>query len=189
MKEVDTFCIDKVFHSDRVQITMRHDVLRTQLTETTNEIPWGQGVTFDPDAVSLEGIYRDELSAFRARRAWIDALESNFLLDLEHDFILTTRSNLAESVFSLQCEFVSACGRYAFWRLTNNQAPEAQYLIETAHIPNAELREGEFQGAPDLLERQDPEPMIWNHGEMREEEYQPTLTERISGMLCRLFGL
>ena len=100
----------------------------------------------------------------------------------------TTRSNIEEGVFTLQCEFVSACGRYAFWRLTNNQAPEAQYLIETAHIPNAELREAEFHAASDLV-RHEPESMMWSHSSPEEEHETPSFTERISAFFCRMFRL
>ena len=34
--------------------------------------------------------------------------------------------NSESKYFVLNCYFTSACGRYAFWRLINNQAPEAE---------------------------------------------------------------
>ncbi len=38
----------------------------------------------------------------------------------------------------------------SFWRLTNQQAPEAQYEIETAHIPDSASRHSDFISAPDM---------------------------------------
>ena len=115
--------------------------LPSQLCETA-------GVCFDPDNVILHGVYRDELSAPRAKRRWISTLEASFLLDSGHDFELVVQ--LLEEGYVLSCRFGTACGRYAFWRLTNNQAPEAQYLIETAHIPDSEMMQDEFLAVPDM---------------------------------------
>lgn len=118
--------------------------------ELTREIAFPGDVRFDPDRVILQGQYRDQLSAYRAKRNWVETLTSNFLLDEGHDYEISVESRVSEELFILQCSFTSACGRYAFWRLTNEQAPEAQYLIETAHIPNSELRGDDFFAAPDL---------------------------------------
>jgi hypothetical protein len=38
-------------------------------------------------------------------------------------------------LYKVRCDFQTACGRYAFWRLTHHQAPEVQFLLETAHLP------------------------------------------------------
>lgn len=110
------------------------------------------GVLFNPDNVTLQGIYSDQLSAYRAKRVWADILEANFLLEREHDFSLTVVSCIPESRFLLTCEFSTACGRYAFWRLTNSQSPESQYLIETAHIPSALSDADAMISAPDLMQ-------------------------------------
>lgn len=107
------------------------------------------GVCFDPDSVTLEGFYSDELSAHRAKRTWESALENHFLLEPDHDFTLKI-SSVESKCFALTCEFLTACARYAFWRLTNSQAPEAQYIIETAHIPRGESQYDRFMAAPDL---------------------------------------
>lgn len=123
---------------------------RSQPIELNKEIAQNGEVCFDPEAIILTGNYEDEISLFRARRVWNDALESNFLLDAGEDFQIKVKSKLGEGQFSLQCEFLSACARYAFWRLINNQAPEAQYMIETAHIPFCESHQDEFVGAADL---------------------------------------
>lgn len=136
---------------------MHQQYSNTQLIELTRE--FDDGVKFDLDAVSLFGIYRDELSLFRAKRNWCEILESNFLLEPGYDYNLNKVSAEDRSNFVLHCSFLTACGRYAFWRLTNDQAPEAQYLIETAHIPNSDSASEMFITAPDLSPlRSEPPP-------------------------------
>lgn len=118
--------------------------------EITKGFDLPPGVVFDAEAIILEGTYEDELSLFRARKIWRGVLETNFLLDEGYDFRFGVLSKLSEGRFALTCRFLSACGRYAFWRLINHQAPEAQYLIETAHIPHCESRHDDMLSAPDL---------------------------------------
>lgn len=132
---------------------MRQDQADFQLGEFTEDYLLSEGVTFDPQETSLQGSYVDELSAYRARKGWAEALEAHFLLDAEQDFQTEVKSDLDRNVFTLNCYFHSACARYAFWRLTNNQAPEAQYLIETAHIPQCEAHLDDFIRAPDMMSK------------------------------------
>lgn len=94
------------------------------------------GVWFDPERIVLEGNYSDQITAYRAKRRWARAFESNFLLETSHDFKLSVVQQEEGEEFRLKCEFLTACGRYAFWRLTHNQAPEVQFLLETAHMPS-----------------------------------------------------
>lgn len=122
----------------------------TQLAEITGELPSIEGVCFDADGISLQGVYGDELSLFRARNIWSETLESTFLLEKDRDFEFLVNRSYEQGRFALRCTFLTACGRYAFWRLTNNQAPEAQYEIETAHIPDSLARHDDFIAAPDL---------------------------------------
>ncbi|MBN8549296.1 MAG: hypothetical protein J0M12_08285 [Deltaproteobacteria bacterium] len=129
---------------------MAHQQSDPQVIELKDEFQWSEGVSFDPEHITLEGAYTDQLSAYRARKVWLETFETNFLLEPEHDFSLKVCSSFEDNKFALKCQFLTACARYAFWRLTNNQAPEAQYIIETAHIPNAELRHDDFLQAPDL---------------------------------------
>jgi len=98
----------------------------------------------------LHGTYTDELSAHRARKVWAEILEYHSLLEKDRDFVYRLQPDYQHMIFGLQCEFLTACGRYAFWRLTNHQAPEAQYQIETAHIPESHRRQEEFLYAPDM---------------------------------------
>ena len=87
------------------------------------------GLIYDAEGVPLFGKYQDELSAHRARRDWQAVLGSHFLLENERDYELSVFSSLEEGQFLLSCNFVSACGRYAFWRLVNRQAPEAEQRL------------------------------------------------------------
>lgn len=96
----------------------------------------GLGLWYDAEKLILEGIYLDEVSAYRARRSWIKTFEMNFLLEEIHDFKVKVVFERDEGRYHVQCTFTSACGRYAFWRLTHHQAPEVQFTLETAHLPH-----------------------------------------------------
>jgi hypothetical protein len=96
----------------------------------------GLGLWYDAEKLILEGIYLDEVSAYRARRSWIKTFEMNFLLEEIHDFKVKVVFDSEEGRYHVQCTFTSACGRYAFWRLTHHQAPEVQFTLETAHLPH-----------------------------------------------------
>ena len=96
----------------------------------------GLGLWYDAEKLILEGIYLDEVSAYRARRSWIKTFEMNFLLEEIHDFRVKVVFEEDERRYHVQCTFTSACGRYAFWRLTHHQAPEVQFTLETAHLPH-----------------------------------------------------
>jgi len=122
----------------------------TQLLETDIYSTATSGVCFDPELIVLQGVYLDELSLFRAKRVWQKILETCFLLELKRDFQFECTRDYSRNYFLLRCTFISACGRYAFWRLTNHQAPEAQYEIETAHIPDSLSRHEDFVNAPDM---------------------------------------
>ncbi len=129
---------------------MPHGEMELQPIELTREISFPGNILFDSNSLQLQGNYADQLSAYRAKRVWKQTLETCFLLDRDQDFVLVMRSDLETGIFTLSCEFVSACARYAFWRLTNHQAPEAQYLIETAHIPQSESHHDDFLSAGDM---------------------------------------
>jgi hypothetical protein len=93
------------------------------------------GLWYDPDRLIIEGVYCDEVTAYRARKRWIEALKMHFLLEEGLDFALRVKLLRGERHFKVQCSFISACGRYAFWRLTHHQALEVQCVLETAHLP------------------------------------------------------
>ena len=73
---------------------MRGDI---QVIELTKEFE--SGVKFDPEAVSLFGIYKDELSLFRAKKSWTEILESNFLLEPNYDYNLNKHAKPAENTY------------------------------------------------------------------------------------------
>lgn len=129
---------------------MQYDLAKAHFVETTEDFDDSHGVVFDSDSVTLEGQYGDELAIFRARKIWTEVFETNFLLEKGEDYKFASISKANEQKFVLKCNFTTACGRYAFWRLINNQAPESQYLIETAHIPDGASHSLELLRAPDL---------------------------------------
>lgn len=135
---------------------MRHD-LSSELIELTEEVSSLDGVRFDPNSVTLEGLYGDEVSAYRAKKTWLETLKASFLLEPGHDFELSVAHDEGAERYILACAFKTACARYAFWRLTNHQAPEAQYQIETGHIPQCDSREADFLRAPDMR------PKCWDY--------------------------
>jgi hypothetical protein len=94
------------------------------------------GLWYDAERLVLEGIYLDEVSAYRAKKSWIKSFELNFLLEEIHDFKVKVGFDPESARYHVQCMFTSACGRYAFWRLTHHQAPEVQFALETAHLPH-----------------------------------------------------
>lgn len=105
-------------------------------------------VLFDMDTLTLVGRYKDELSAYRAKKAWLKTLQDCFLLDSDSDISLKISKLEEPGQFVLSCEFMSSCARYAFWRLTNNHVPEAAYLLEVAHIPCSKNQN--YSSAPDM---------------------------------------
>jgi hypothetical protein len=112
---------------------------QTEIEESfvTTEMPEGLGLWYDAERLILEGAYLDEITAYRARRRWIETFEMNFLLEASHDFGIKVVPQDEDGRFFVRCAFLTACGRYAFWRLTHHQAPDVQFLLETAHLPFA----------------------------------------------------
>ncbi len=127
---------------------MANDYRETEIIEADGT-KQSDCVMFDSDLVTLIGVYSDEISAHRARKLWMETFADSFLLESKSDYTIVV-SRDESGKFLLNCVFESACGRYAFWRLTNNQAPEAQYIIETAHIPLCDSHQEEIIHAPDL---------------------------------------
>ena len=101
------------------------------------------------DRFIIETPIRDEMTIYRARRAWKKALKDSLMLNENGDFKITTLkiANIHEpsaideqaKVFSeeysstaLQCSFLTSFGRYAFWRIASMQAPE---ILEEMLLP------------------------------------------------------
>lgn len=136
----------------------RENELR-QERETTSYFNRLPEICFDPENILLEGWYSDELSAYRAKKVWEETLAHYFLLEPEEDFVLGVTREPGAKAYRLSCSFFSACARYAFWRITNEQAPEAQYIIETAHIPKTESPGEDYLTAPDMKALSDIHPL------------------------------
>ena len=85
------------------KVPMPQNVFDSQVVELTPETSGRTCVIFDPENVRLEGGYKDQISAYRAKRIWVEALERCFLLDMGHDFQISVASNIAESHFVLRC--------------------------------------------------------------------------------------
>ncbi|GEM_PF-3159985 len=81
---------------------------------------------FDTDGVTLIARFPNELAAYRARKSWTSVLSRYFLLERGRDYEVSVITSPETGYNVLNCYFTSACGRYAFWRLINDQAPEAE---------------------------------------------------------------
>jgi hypothetical protein len=88
-----------------------------------------EGVSFVPEAVSLVGCYDDELSAHRNKKRWGGVFKDHFLLEARRDYEMRVTPVEGEGRYALICNFTSACGRYAFWRLVNQQSPEVERAL------------------------------------------------------------
>jgi hypothetical protein len=128
------------------------------------------GLWYDPDKLMIEGVYCDEVTAYRARKRWIEALELHFLLEETLDFALKVKLSKGGRHFKVRCDFKSACGRYAFWRLTHHQALEVQGLLETAHLPRpiCSFDSNEIMDNVDLLAN-----LSQNHQEVTDRSEKP----------------
>ena len=115
----------------------------------TNQLPLFTGVCFNPEKCEVYGNYSDEISAYRAKKNWNDALTINFQLNSSTDYSMEI-TDTNHGTYLLTCTFHSSTSRYAFWKITNHQSPEVQYIIETAHIPLCDSRYDEIIRAPDM---------------------------------------
>ncbi len=137
------------------------------------------GLIYDADGVTLLGKYTDELSAHRAKRGWAEVLGSYFLLEDERDYDMWVTSNLDDNYFVLSCCFVSACGRYAFWRLINHQAPEAEERLGGTGTQTAAKR---FLSSMRVEEEEDRKSTwVFNSidEQLEENEYTASLINKI----------
>ncbi len=138
--------------------------------QASAEIAVGLGLWYDSERLMLEGVYLDEITAYRARKGWIEAFEINFLLEERVDFRVRVARQEGGTRFCVMCEFLTACGRYAFWRLTHHQAPEVQFVLETAHLPAFSLPEPPVEGPAfhqprvghDTLPREQEQREVWH---------------------------
>lgn len=95
------------------------------------------GVNYDSESVTISSTNHNEISAYRTKREWTNIFHSSFLLQIEKDYKFKIVLD-QEGSYTLKCCFDSPCGRYAFWRLINQQAPETEKKLqnETKVISN-----------------------------------------------------
>lgn len=103
----------------------------------TETVKSRRGLIFDADGVNLTGQFNDEIGVYRARKLWVQTLNNYFLLERERDYDMEIVANSEQGNWKLNCTFNSACGRYAFWRLINHQAPEAELRLSGASYNQA----------------------------------------------------
>jgi hypothetical protein len=94
------------------------------------------GLIFDADTVTLLGKFTDEFSAYRGRKQWMEVFAHYFLLERTRDYDTEVGAIEGTDYFFLRCTFSSACGRYAFWRLVNHQALEAEEKLHAHNMVN-----------------------------------------------------
>jgi predicted dithiol-disulfide oxidoreductase (DUF899 family) len=98
------------------------------------------GLGYDLATERLVRAPGDQLSTYRARKGWSVILASYFLLEPVRDYEMTISHDAEAGVFTLSVVFTSACGRYAYWRLFNQQAPEAAEKLRRAGVPSTNLQ-------------------------------------------------
>lgn len=127
-------------------------------------------LVYNTDSLSLVGKLGDELSAYRTKRQWLEVLANYFLLEPNRDFALKISASENSDEFTLECSFSSACGRYAFWRLINQQAPEAEERLGC--------------GWDNLTAPIDPEgPWVLSDGVAQQLRRKRSLREKLSAIL------
>lgn len=142
-----------------------------------------QTITYDTDSICIIGSFRDEMSAYRARKEWSDILAAHFLLEADRDFFFFVEAKTEpEKHFQLRCEFDSACGRYAFWRLINHQAEEAEEKLLSAGHPLNQSKGGSNVRA--ILSSKEDElgPWVLSGGSSNKKD---TLTSKLINLIFK----
>jgi hypothetical protein len=110
-------------------------------------------ISFDAEAITLDGHFKDELSAYRTRKEWESTLHEYFLLEKDRDYSMEITSAPEVESHNLRCIFTSACGRYAFWRLINDQAPEAKFQLKQGNSINKRTAESILKALKNLNDK------------------------------------
>lgn len=151
------------------------------------------GLIYDADAVTLTAHYADQVTAYRARRVWIEVLSSYFLLEEERDYDIFVDTIVDYEHFQIQCIFLSACGRYAFWRLINHQAPEAEAKLgESAQVPSKRLGgflSSLFQSSAGYEQPVDTAELPWVITALEQQDEERRARESKDTMLKRILSL
>ena len=137
-----------------------------------------RGLIYDADRVTLIGKYSDELSTHRAKKNWVDLFSSYFLLEPERDYAIKVETSLTDSHYVINCTFTSACGRYAFWRLVNQQAPDAEKQLGRTIVLNGKMNS---------VENLEDECTVWICGALDEQIRQTRETQNLLDRIIKLF--
>ncbi len=147
----------------------------------------GLSITYDTDSISIVAKFSDEMSAYRGRKGWSEILSAHFLLEDDRDYNIKVMPSEGcnTEAFKLKCEFDSACGRYAFWRLINHQAPEAEEkLIQSGYPEN--LKKKKSSAIADFICSEEEGPWILSksssEGNFEEENIGKGLLSFILGL-------
>ncbi|MCC6221695.1 MAG: hypothetical protein IT291_10695 [Deltaproteobacteria bacterium] len=135
---------------------MAMEIERATLSEARN----GSGLLFNAEAAALIGQYEDELSAYRARKNWVEILHSYFLLETGRDYKMSIDSAALETHHLLICNFSSACGRYALWRLMHDQAPEAEQQLVNASARRKKTQPSTNSKLHSVTKKAAPTPVV-----------------------------
>ena len=136
------------------------------------------GLIYDAEGVTLFGKYTDQLSTYRSRKEWQAILASHFLLEPERDYEIKAICSIDDNKVLLSCSFTSACGRYAFWRLVNRQAPEAEQKLNGQRDKVQKSAKG-FLGSPWNEEKQTAFVMSSLEEQIKKSEENTSLVNRL----------
>ena len=142
-------------------------------------------LSYDTESVRLIATFGDEVTAYRARRHWMTVFAEHFMLELKKDYELKIKSVSSEGLTTWQvtCSFHSACGRYAFWRLINKQAPEAETRIGEKSSKRKEQNKRIFSAA--MKEGSKGEEWIIRSNEKK--SFSDILNQAIRKIGCLMF--
>jgi len=80
------------------------------------------------DLSALSSTFDAEFTAFSVRRMWINLFKKYFSLEKDKDYYVYVDKNTTgnNETYELNCEFTSSNGKYAFWKLLNKKAFQAE---------------------------------------------------------------
>ena len=80
------------------------------------------------DLSALSSTFDTEFTAFSVRRLWINLFQKYFSLekDIDYNLHVNKEDDGGDEKYNLNCEFTSPNGKYAFWKLINKKAIQAE---------------------------------------------------------------
>lgn len=102
-----------------IHLTLLNPRKKPNLNAEMNEL------YFNPDNCYLGKDFPNEFAAYQAKKAWTQILSHHFLIESPRDYLILISPITNFPSHILGCKFLSAVGRYSFWRLMNNQSQDA----------------------------------------------------------------